>query len=431
MAHSVDALVTSSTAQAPGSIGANVPGPIRVQVMKNVRNWPGEVMSAFLLHSCETSTRIILLGPPGQGRETFARAFGALYGQSLSPRAPEVRRRRRRQHDSPSWPVRLVHPGGVWELWWFATESDTVRELIGQAGRVAGAILVVRADCDSWAIVREQVNVAHLTGVRDVMVLINIVGQVSQSVIEDAESQLRRILHEAGYPGDEAIIDACDVWSALCSDGKDDRSCRPLDELFEGFARFPGDAPALEDRPFQMKIGSYSSLKRDQHAVATGVIEAGRIRPGRRVELLGIGSRPVESVVQGLRRFHRSVNQAGPGETLSVILHGDLVGRLRKGMLLAHPGTVPLARRFEAVVHDNNVNYYQRVPVQISFGKHTLDASFQPADGSANWRGAQCLHAVFELEDGLSVPAQVGNHFMLSGPDLSPRLGVVTAVVAE
>ena len=227
--------------------------------------------------------------------------------------------------------------------------ADYVKNMITGAAQMDGAILVVSAADGPMPQTREHILLARQVGLKNIIVFLNKVDQVADpELIELVEMEIRELLSEYEFPGDEIPIIQGSALKALEGDtseigrGAIQTLLNALDEYF------PNPVREL-DSPFSMAIEDVFSIS-GRGTVVTGKIETGRIKVGDEVEIVGI--RPTQkSTCTGVEMFRKSLPDAQAGDNAGVLIRGLKREDVERGQVLAKPGTITPHTKFESEVY--------------------------------------------------------------------------------
>ncbi len=225
--------------------------------------------------------------------------------------------------------------------------ADYVKNMITGAAQMDGAILVVSVVDGPMPQTREHVLLARQVGVPAIVVALTMGDRVEdRDLVELVEAEVRELLSTYGYPGETLPVVEVDAPAALRGEPAGLASLqRLLDAVDEGIP-----TPALDSqRPFLLPVEGVKSVP-GLGTVATGVIERGVVRKGDALELLG-GPATREVVVRGLETFHKTLDEAVAGDSVGVLLRGVSRSEVRRGQVLAAPGSTTTFRRFLAEVY--------------------------------------------------------------------------------
>ena len=225
--------------------------------------------------------------------------------------------------------------------------ADYVKNMITGAAQVDAAILVVSAQDGAMPQTREHVLLARRVGVPYLVVAMNKADVVEDPELLDlVELEVRELLSEYGFPGDEVPVVRVSALKAL--DG-DPRWVGSIVELLAAVDDYV-PVPARElGEPFLMPIENVLTIS-GRGTVVTGAVERGSLRLGDAVEVVGLGP-TVTSVATGLETFGKSLASAEAGDNAAVLLRGVRREEVQRGQVLALPRTVTPHRRFRANLH--------------------------------------------------------------------------------
>jgi elongation factor Tu len=215
-----------------------------------------------------------------------------------------------------------------------------------------GAILVVGADDGPMPQTREHILLARQVGVPTLVVFMNKVDLVDDpELIELVELELRELLSEYDFPGDDIPIIKGSALQALeCGCGED--SCQWCGKIFELMAAVDSYVaePVRElDKPFLMPIEDVFSIS-GRGTVVTGRAEQGRIKVGEEVEIVGI-TNTRKTVCTGVEMFNKELDEGRAGENCGLLLRGIDKTMLRRGQVLAKPGSITPHTKFAAEIY--------------------------------------------------------------------------------
>jgi translation elongation factor TU len=224
--------------------------------------------------------------------------------------------------------------------------ADYVKNMITGAAQVDGAILVVSAQDGAMPQTREHIVLARQVGVRHIVVALNKADTVEDAELLDlVELELRELLTEHGFPGDEAPIVRVSGLRALEGDPYWVARIGDLLDAVDAYVPVP---ERVLDRPFLMPIENVMTIT-GRGTVVTGVVEQGSIRRGDPVEVVGLGE-TASSVATGLETFGQTMDHAEAGDNTAMLLRGIRRDQVRRGQVVSVPGAVRPRRRFRARV---------------------------------------------------------------------------------
>ncbi|MFI6097061.1 elongation factor Tu [Lentzea sp. NPDC051213] len=225
--------------------------------------------------------------------------------------------------------------------------ADYVKNMITGAAQLDGAILVVSAEDGTMPQTREHVVLAHRVGVPYVVVALNKADAVSDPELLDlVELEIRDLLSRYGFDGDATPVVRVSGLRALQGDPEWTASVVSLLEAVDTHVPVPSRDL---DGPFLMPIENVMTIT-GRGTVVTGAVERGVLGLGDTVEVLGLGS-AVTSVATGIETFGKPMQQAQAGDNAAVLLRGVKRGEVRRGQVLALPGSVAPHTRFRAKVY--------------------------------------------------------------------------------
>jgi len=200
---------------------------------------------------------------------------------------------------------------------------------------------------------REHVLLARQVNVPAMVVFLNKVDMMDDpELLELVELEVRDLLSQYGYPGDEVPVIRGSALRALESKSTDPEAeeYRPIWELIRALDEYIPEPVREVDKPFLMPIEDVFSIK-GRGTVVTGRIERGRIRPGEEVEIVGLREEVKRTVVTSIEMFHKALEEGLAGDNVGCLLRGVGKEEVERGMVLAAPGTIKPHREFEAEVY--------------------------------------------------------------------------------
>jgi elongation factor Tu len=225
--------------------------------------------------------------------------------------------------------------------------ADYVKNMITGAAQVDGAILVVSAQDGAMPQTREHVLLARQVGVPHIVVALNKADLVDDPELLDlVELEIRDLLSQHGFPGDDVAVVRVSGLRAL--EGDPVWTARIV-ELLEAVDATVPDPERDYDSPFLMPVENVLTIT-GRGTVVTGAVERGRLALGDRVEVAGLGGSLV-AVCTGIETFGRSMDAAQAGDNAALLLRGVHRGQVRRGQVVAAPGSIRPHRRFRAEVY--------------------------------------------------------------------------------
>jgi elongation factor Tu len=225
--------------------------------------------------------------------------------------------------------------------------ADYVKNMITGVAQVDGAILVVSAQDGAMPQTREHVLLARRVGVPYLVVAMNKADAVDDPELLDlVELEVRELLSGYGYPGDEVPVVRVSALRAL--DGDPDWVASIV-ELLDAVDRYVPVPHRELSQPFLMPIENVLTIS-GRGTVVTGAVERGTLSVGDPVEVVGLGP-TVSTVATGLETFGKALPSAQAGDDAAVLLRGVKREQVRRGQVVALPGSVTPHRGFRAQLY--------------------------------------------------------------------------------
>jgi elongation factor Tu len=225
--------------------------------------------------------------------------------------------------------------------------ADYIKNMITGAAQIDGAILVVSAWDGVMPQTREHVLLAQRVGVPYLVVAMNKADAVNDpELLELVELEVRDLLTRYGYPGEEVPVVRVSALRALEGDPRWEQS---IVDLLDAVDRYVPVPPRELGQPFLMPIENTLTIS-GRGTVVTGAVERGALVVGEPVELVGLGP-TCSTVVTGLEMFGKSLARAEAGDNAAALLRGIRRHQVRRGQVVAAPGTVAPYRRFQAQLY--------------------------------------------------------------------------------
>ena len=228
--------------------------------------------------------------------------------------------------------------------------SDYIKNMITGSAQMDGAILVVSAPDGPMPQTFEHILLARQVGVPAMIVFLNKIDMVQdKELIDLVETEIRELLTKNGYPGDKVPVIKGSALKALDVKSADDEAIKPIFELLESLDSYFPDPVRDTDKPFLMPIEDIFSIE-GRGTVATGRVERGIIKINDEIEIIGYHP-TVKTVVTGLEMFNKSLDESQAGDNVGVLLRGTKKEEIRRGQVLAKPGSITPHTEFEAEVY--------------------------------------------------------------------------------
>jgi elongation factor Tu len=230
---------------------------------------------------------------------------------------------------------------------------DYIKNMITGAAQVDGAILVVAAPDGPMPQTREHVLLARQVEVPAIVVYLNKVDMMDDpELLELVELELRELLNEYGFPGDETPIVRGSALAALESTSTDPDAPEyaSIKELLRVVDEYIPEPVRDVDRPFMMPIEDVFSIK-GRGTVVTGRIDRGKIKVSDPVEIVGLREKSMNSVVTGVEMFHKSLQQGMAGDNAGLLLRGIDRTDVERGQVVAAPKSITPHTKFMSEVY--------------------------------------------------------------------------------
>ncbi len=232
--------------------------------------------------------------------------------------------------------------------------ADYVKNMITGAAQMDGAILVVAATDGPMPQTREHILLARQVGVPYIIVFLNKTDLVDdEELLELVEMEVREILNEYGFPGDDTPIvkgSAVKALEAAMNDNADDPACACILELMDAVDSYIPNPTRDEDKPFLLPVEDVFTIS-GRGTVATGRVERGIAKVGDPVDIVGIRPEKKTSVITGLEMFRKQLDEAYAGDNVGALLRGVDRTDIERGQVVAKPGTVQPHTEFNGQVY--------------------------------------------------------------------------------
>ncbi|MBL1109968.1 elongation factor Tu [Streptomyces sp. 5-8] len=222
--------------------------------------------------------------------------------------------------------------------------ADYVKNMVTGAAQLDGAVLVVSALDGIMPQTAEHVLLARQVGVDHIVVALNKADAGDEELTDLVELEVRDLLTAQGYPGDAVPVVRVSGLRALEGDPRWTASVEALLDAVDTYVPMP---ERYVDAPFLLPVENVLTIT-GRGTVVTGAVERGTVRVGDRVSVLGA---EVETVVTGLETFGRPMAEAQAGDSVALLLRGVPRDAVRRGHVVAAPGSVVPSRRFTARVY--------------------------------------------------------------------------------
>ena len=233
--------------------------------------------------------------------------------------------------------------------------ADYVKNMITGAAQMDGAILVIAATDGPMAQTREHILLSRQVGVPYIVVFLNKEDQLDEEdkeeMLELVEMEVRELLSEYEFPGDDTPIVAGSAFQALeeAKKGQLGEWSEKILKLMEEVDNYIPDPERETDKPFLMPIEDIFSIQ-GRGTVVTGKIERGKVCVGDEVEIVGLRDTQ-KTTVTGVEMFRKEMDCGEAGDNCGVLLRGTAKEDVQRGMVLCEPGSITPHTKFEAEVY--------------------------------------------------------------------------------
>lgn len=222
--------------------------------------------------------------------------------------------------------------------------ADYVKNMITGAAQMDGGILVVSAADGAMPQTREHIILAREVGVPALVVFLNKVDMVDDAEMVDmVEEEIRDLLKKYDFPGDKIPVIRGSALKALNGD-QSDLGEPAIQKLVDALDTYIPDPVRDTDKPFMMPVEGVFSIA-GRGTVATGRIEAGKIKVGEEVELVGLHD-TVKTTVTGVEMFRKLLNEGLAGDNVGLLLRGTKKEEIERGMVIVKPGSIKAHKKF-------------------------------------------------------------------------------------
>ena len=231
--------------------------------------------------------------------------------------------------------------------------ADYVKNMITGAAQMDGAILVVSAADGPMPQTREHILLSRQVGVPYIVVFMNKADQVDDpELMELVEMEIRELLNEYDFPGDDTPIISGSALQVLECDSTDPNApeYKCILDLMDEVDRYIPTPERKSDLPFLMPIEDIFSIT-GRGTVATGRVERGTLHLNDEVEIVGVKEETQKTVITGIEMFRKLLDEAQAGDNIGALLRGINRDQIERGQVLAKPGSVTCHKKFTAQVY--------------------------------------------------------------------------------
>lgn len=303
--------------------------------------------------------------------------------------------------------------------------ADYVKNMVTGAAQLDGAILVVSALDGIMPQTAEHVLLARQVGVDHIVVALNKADAGDEELTDLVELEVRDLLTAHGYGGDSVPVVRVSGLKALEGDPRWTASIEALLDAVDTYVPMP---ERYMDAPFLLSVENVLTIT-GRGTVVTGAVERGVVRVGDRVEVLGAS---VETVVTGLETFGKPMDEAQAGDNVAMLLRGVPRDAVRRGDVVAAPGSVVPSRRFTAQVYVLSAREGGRTTALSSGYRPQFYIRTADVVGDVDLGEAAVARpgdtVVMTVELGRDVPLEAGLGFAIREGGRTVGAGTVTVV---
>ncbi len=232
--------------------------------------------------------------------------------------------------------------------------ADYIKNMITGAAQMDGTILVVSAADGPMPQTREHILLSRQVGVPYIVVFLNKVDQLNgdEEMLELVEMEVRELLTEYGYPGDDTPVIAGSALACLEDTSNDpDAECyKPIQALLDAVDSYIPTPERKADLPFLMPIEDIFTIT-GRGTVVTGRVERGQVKTGDEVEIVGLSEEKKKTVVTGVEMFHKILDYGEAGDNIGALLRSIQRTEVKRGQVLAKPGSIHPHKSFRGQVY--------------------------------------------------------------------------------
>ena len=313
---------------------------------------------------------------------------------------------------------------------------DYIKNMITGAAQVDGAILVVAAGDGAMPQTREHVLLAKQVEVPSIVVYLNKVDQMDDpELLELVEMELRELLDEYGFPGDETPIVKGSALAALESESEDPNApeYESVAELLRVIDEYIPEPEREIDKPFMMHVEDVFSIK-GRGTVVTGRIDRGIVHTGDAVEIVGLRDEVKKTVVTGVEMFHKILDEGQAGDNVGLLLRGIDRDEVERGMVVAATGSITPHTKFEAEVYvlkkdegGRHKPFFPGYRPQFYFKTMDVTGSITLPEGVEMVMPGDNVN--MEVELIVPVAMEQGHNFAIREGGLTVGAGVITKIL--
>ena len=292
--------------------------------------------------------------------------------------------------------------------------ADYVKNMITGAAQMDGAILVCAASDGPMPQTREHILLARQVGVPYIVVFLNKCDQVDdEELLELVEMEVRELLNEYSFPGDDTPIirgSALKAMESGLAGNWDSPATECIQKLLDAVDSYIPDPERDTDKPFLMPVEDVFTIT-GRGTVATGRVERGVLRVGDKVEIIGLSDEKRETTVTGIEMFRKLLDYAEGGDNIGALLRGVQRSDIERGQVLAKPGSIKPHTHFTSQVY---------VLTKDEGGRHTpFFNGYRP----------QFYFRTTDVTGSIALPA--GTEMVMPGDHIDMEIKLITPIAIE
>ena len=309
--------------------------------------------------------------------------------------------------------------------------ADYVKNMITGAAQMDGAILVVASTDGPMPQTREHILLSRQVGVKHLIVFMNKVDLVDdEELLELVEMEIRDLLSEYDFPGDEIPVIQGSALKALEGDTKYEDIIMELMDTVDDYIPEP---ERDTDKPLLLPVEDVFSIT-GRGTVATGRVERGQVRVGDEVEIVGIADETAKTTVTGVEMFRKLLDYAEAGDNIGALLRGVAREDIQRGQVLAKPASITPHTKFSAEVYvltkeegGRHTPFFTNYRPQFYFRTTDVTGVIQLPEGTEMCMPGDNITMSIELITPIAIEA--GLRFAIREGGHTVGAGVVTEII--
>ena len=311
--------------------------------------------------------------------------------------------------------------------------ADYIKNMITGAAQMDGAILVIASTDGPMAQTKEHLLLARQVGVPYIVVFMNKVDQVDdEELLELVEMEIRETLNEYGFPGDDTPIIKGSALMALQADSVDDPANAPIAELMDAVDSYIPTPDRKADQPFLMPVEDVFTIT-GRGTVATGRVERGQLKTNDTIEIVGLEEDIKSTVCTGIEMFRKILDYAEAGDNIGCLLRGIQRTDIRRGQVLAAPGSIHPHTKFKGQVYvltkeegGRHTPFFNKYRPQFYFRTTDITGEITLPEGTEMCMPGDNVDMDVELINPIAI--EEGLRFAIREGGRTVGSGVVTAI---